>query len=65
MKGVRQPENFILRGCLRTHTFVLSKMKNPSWTLAMGLLLHDIGKTVTFEESDRIRFNLHEKLVQI
>ena len=28
----------------------------------MGLLLHDIGKTVTFEESDRIRFNLHEKV---
>lgn len=63
MKGVRQPENFHPEGDVFVHTLLcLSKMKNPSWTLAMGLLLHDIGKTVTFEESDRIRFNLHEKV---
>jgi poly(A) polymerase len=37
-------------------------MEKPSWTLAMGVLLHDVGKPVTFEESDRIRFNLHEKM---
>ncbi|KKO20991.1 MAG: phosphohydrolase [Candidatus Brocadia fulgida] len=37
-------------------------LDRPSFTLAMGVLLHDIGKTVTFEESDRIRFNLHEKV---
>ena len=63
MKGVRQPENFHPEGDVFVHTLLcLSKMNNPSWTLAMGVLLHDIGKTVTFEETDRIRFNLHEKV---
>ena len=31
----------------------------PSVTLAMGVLLHDIGKPSTFERRDRIRFNGH------
>lgn len=71
MKGVRQPENFHPEGDVFVHTLLcLSKlapvpeqgMQNPSWTLAMGVLLHDIGKTITFEELDRIRFNLHEKV---
>ena len=31
----------------------------PSVTLAMGVLLHDIGKPSTFERRDRIRFNSH------
>lgn len=63
MKGVRQPENFHPEGDVFVHTLLcLSKMNNPTWTLAMGILLHDIGKTVTFEETDRIRFNLHEKV---
>jgi len=31
----------------------------PSLTLAMGVLLHDIGKPPTFEVKDRIRFNGH------
>lgn len=31
----------------------------PSVTLAMGVLLHDIGKPSTFERKDRIRFNRH------
>jgi poly(A) polymerase len=31
----------------------------PSVTLAMGVLLHDIGKPLTFEIKDRIRFNDH------
>ncbi len=63
MKGVRQPENFHPEGDVFVHTLLcLSKMENPSWTLAMGILLHDIGKPITFEESDRIRFNLHEKV---
>jgi len=63
MKGVRQPENFHPEGDVLVHTLLcLSKMQNPSWTLAMGVILHDIGKTITFEESDRIRFNLHEKV---
>src|SRR3990167_1100447 len=71
MKGVRQPENFHPEGDVFIHTLLcLSKlapvqgqgMERSSWMLAMGILLHDIGKTITFEESDRIRFNLHEKV---
>lgn len=71
MKGVRQPENFHPEGDVFVHTLLcLSRlapvpepgMGKPSFTLAMGVLLHDIGKTVTFEELDRIRFNLHEKV---
>lgn len=61
-KGVQQPENFHPEGDVFTHLLLaLSKLENPSWTLAMGVLLHDIGKTVTITFSDRIRFNLHEK----
>jgi poly(A) polymerase len=71
MKGVRQPENFHPEGDVFVHTLLcLSKlvpateqgMERPSFPLAMGVLLHDIGKTITFEELDRIRFNLHEKV---
>lgn len=71
MKGVRQPENFHPEGDVFIHTLLcLSKLipftdqrrGRPSFTLAMGVLLHDIGKTITFEELDRIRFNLHEKV---
>ncbi len=71
MKGVRQPENFHPEGDVFVHTLLcLSRLalvtkqgiEKPSFTLAMGVLLHDIGKTVTFEELDRIRFNLHEKV---
>ncbi len=34
-------------------------LEYPSVTLAMGVLLHDIGKPLTFEVKDRIRFNNH------
>jgi putative nucleotidyltransferase with HDIG domain len=34
----------------------------PSPTLALGVLLHDIGKPPTFERSDRIRFNNHPEV---
>ena len=34
----------------------------PSPTLALGVLLHDIGKPPTFELSDRIRFNNHPEV---
>jgi len=33
-----------------------------SWELAMAALLHDIGKPVTFEIADRIRFNNHDSV---
>jgi poly(A) polymerase len=31
----------------------------PTLTLALGVLLHDVGKPLTFERKDRIRFNNH------
>ncbi len=33
-----------------------------SWELSMAVLLHDIGKPVTFEVADRIRFNNHDSI---
>ena len=31
----------------------------PTLTLALGVLLHDVGKPLTFQRKDRIRFNNH------
>jgi len=61
MKGVEQPDEFHPEGDVFIHTaLVLDHLPNdPSPTLALGALLHDIGKPPTFERSDRIRFNRH------
>jgi tRNA nucleotidyltransferase/poly(A) polymerase len=64
MKGVEQPENFHPEGDVFIHTLLsVSYLKNPSWVLAMGTLLHDVAKPVTIEERDgRIRYPLHESV---
>ncbi|MGR3302766.1 MAG: CCA tRNA nucleotidyltransferase [Candidatus Scalindua sp.] len=68
MKGVKQPENYHPEGDVFTHTLLtLSKLVKDrkaavSWELAMAALLHDIGKPVTFEVADRIRFNNHDNI---
>ncbi len=64
MKGVEQPENFHPEGDVFIHTLLsVSYLKNPSWALAMGTLLHDVAKPVTIEErDDRIRYPLHESV---
>ena len=63
MKGVQQPEIFHPEGDVLEHTLrMLRYMENPSLTLALGTLLHDIGKPETFMVSDRIRFNNHHKV---
>ena len=68
MKGVKQPENYHPEGDVFTHTLLtLSKLVDngksaDSWELAMAVLLHDIGKPVTFEVADRIRFNNHDNV---
>ena len=60
MKEVEQPKNFHPEGDVFTHTILmLDLMENPSVELAMGALLHDVGKPKTFEVKDRIRFNEH------
>jgi len=68
MKGVRQPENYHPEGDVFTHTLLTlselsaSRKSSDSWELAMAVLLHDIGKPVTFEVADRIRFNNHDNI---
>jgi poly(A) polymerase len=68
MKGVRQPENYHPEGDVFTHTLLTlselaaSQKSADSWELAMAVLLHDIGKPVTFEVADRIRFNNHDNI---
>ncbi len=60
MKGVPQPPEFHPEGDVWTHTLLmLEGLKNPSPALALGVLLHDVGKPPTFRRADRIRFDGH------
>jgi len=67
MKGVAQPPEFHPEGDVWTHTLLLlENLRNPSPTLALGALLHDVGKPPTFRLADRIRFDGHvEKGVEM
>ena len=63
MKGVEQPPEFHPEGDVWTHTLMmLERLRNPSVTLAMGVLLHDVGKPRTFRVADRIRFDQHAEV---
>lgn len=65
MYGVQQPPQFHPEGDVFTHTLLaMDQMTKPaSVTLALGVLLHDVGKPPTFDDStDRIRFNGHDAL---
>jgi poly(A) polymerase len=45
---------------------MLDQLREPSVTLALGVLLHDVGKPPTFRMADRIRFDGHvEKGVEM
>ncbi|HTP87661.1 MAG TPA: HD domain-containing protein, partial [Bryobacteraceae bacterium] len=60
MKGVAQPPEFHPEGDVWTHTLImLEGLEKPSITLALGVLLHDVGKPPTFRIADRIRFDGH------
>jgi len=60
MQGVPQPPDFHPEGDVWTHTLMLlDGLQNPSIELAWAALLHDVGKPVTFTNTDRIRFNGH------
>ncbi|MFQ5694537.1 MAG: CCA tRNA nucleotidyltransferase, partial [Terriglobia bacterium] len=64
MKGVEQPPQFHPEGDVWVHTLLmLEKMERPTPTLALGALLHDVGKPPTFRPagsgSERIRFDGH------
>ncbi len=62
MQGIEQPEEFHPEGDVFEHTMAcLRHLKQPTPTLAWGVLLHDVGKPVTQRFEDRIRFDLHDK----
>ena len=49
MKGVEQPPEFHPEGDVWIHTLLLlEKLRQPAPTLALGALLHDVGKPPTF-----------------
>lgn len=63
MKGIEQPPGYHPEGDVFTHTLLmLDHLANPSPTLALGALLHDVGKPVTQTFEDRIRFNNHDRV---
>ena len=61
MKGVQQPPEFHPEGDVWVHTMMMldSLPENPTATLALGVLLHDVGKPPTFRIAERIRFDGH------
>jgi putative nucleotidyltransferase with HDIG domain len=60
MKGVEQPPEYHPEGDVWTHTLLLlEQLEHPSATLALGALLHDVGKPPTFRVAERIRFDGH------
>jgi putative nucleotidyltransferase with HDIG domain len=63
MKGVEQPPEFHPEGDVWVHTLMmLDGLRQPSLTLALGTLLHDVGKPGTFRVAERIRFDGHVEL---
>ncbi len=68
MRGVEQPPEFHPEGDVFVHTcLVLDKLYENAQgevppELALGALLHDVGKPPTYSVSDRIRFNAHDRV---
>jgi poly(A) polymerase len=64
MKGVEQPPEFHPEGDVWIHTLLMldGLPAGVSHTLALGVLLHDVGKPDTFRLADRIRFDGHVEL---
>jgi poly(A) polymerase len=60
MKGVPQPPEYHPEGDVYRHTLLLlEQLRQPTATLALGALLHDVGKPPTFRVAERIRFDGH------
>jgi poly(A) polymerase len=64
MQGVQQPPEYHPEGDVWVHTLLLLEglPSGCSKTLALGVLLHDVGKPPTFQVLDRIRFNQHAEI---
>jgi poly(A) polymerase len=60
LQGVEQPPEFHPEGDVWIHTLMmLEGLREPTPTLALGVLLHDVGKPPTFSIRERIRFDNH------
>jgi poly(A) polymerase len=60
LQGVEQPPEFHPEGDVWIHTLMmLEGLREPTPTLALGVLLHDVGKPPTFTIRERIRFDNH------
>ena len=61
MQGVAQPPEFHPEGDVWVHTLLMLEKLTPpvSTALALGVLLHDVGKPGTFRVAERIRFDGH------
>jgi poly(A) polymerase len=65
MHGVEQPPQYHPEGDVYQHVrLMLTKIEQPNLELALGVLLHDVGKKPTskVDENERIRFNEHESV---
>ncbi|MBV8865167.1 MAG: CCA tRNA nucleotidyltransferase [Acidobacteriaceae bacterium] len=62
-QGVQQPPEFHPEGDVWNHLLLmLDQLQHPSPVLALGALLHDVGKPATYSATDRIRFNGHAEI---
>ena len=63
MVGVEQPPQYHPEGDVFTHTCLMFEHSGvPDEALALGILLHDVGKPPTFTVRERIRFDGHADL---
>jgi poly(A) polymerase len=63
MKGVEQPPEFHPEGDVWVHTMMMIEgLRHPTETLALAVLLHDVGKPPTFRMAERIRFDGHAEV---
>jgi poly(A) polymerase len=62
-QGVAQPPEYHPEGDVWAHVLLmLDQLRGPTPTLALGVLLHDVGKPPTFRIADRIRFDGHAEV---
>jgi poly(A) polymerase len=62
-QGVEQPPEYHPEGDVWTHVMLmLERMHEPTPALALGVLLHDVGKPATFRIAERIRFDGHAEV---
>jgi poly(A) polymerase len=62
-QGVQQPPEYHPEGDVWQHVLLmLDRLERPTPTLALGVLLHDVGKPPTFRLADRIRFDGHAEI---